>query len=430
MMSQHLRSSLLVLIAGFTLAACQDSAPKVTHPPLDPSLDEPAPRSVLTSMNINPDAKAGANGSALFIVHPETGSLEVHPFSSMRGGPVVGQGMHTALSLDRETVYCTLGGNKDLDLRLVTIDLHWQNGTAHPEVVDTRNLVPAGTRGNESNGASCHPGAPGIRQEGHGSRITEDGRFLLFSEMQNDRVRVFDTERADFAGEPQKHPSLYAPHGLYPNPSGSYAATPQYWFDHHTVGIWKLDSLSGAPSYAFAIHMADSARSGAYQHTVRWIDDQRFYVTVTQEMGQGDGTSQQGIWMGDLSLRSGQPVLGDEDILEGVSDCGIAGDKLYIAEGNVAQFLAGDPTPGHLSVWDISDPISPLFIRRFSAGDGFPDDFSNAHSIGVPVDGSSVFVESFSSHYLIQIDPITDTVVRVFGKEDGLDTPHGIYVQP
>jgi len=151
---------------------------------------------------------------------------------------------------------------------------------------------------------------------------------------------------------------------------------------------------------------------------------------VTQETTQGDGTSQQGIWMGNLYTREATPVLGDGDILEGVSDCGIAGDKLYVAEGNVAKFLAGDPTPGHLSVWNISTPEAPTLIRRFSAGDGFPPDFSNAHSIGIPVDGSSVFVESFSSHYLIQVDPRIDEVDRVFGKEDGLDTPHGIYVQP
>ena len=61
--------------------------------------------------------------------------------------------------------------------------------------------------------------------------------FLLFSEMQNDRIRVYDIQEGAFISEPQTHPTLYAPHGLYPNPSGTHAATPQYWFDHHTVGI-------------------------------------------------------------------------------------------------------------------------------------------------------------------------------------------------
>ena len=222
--------------------------------------------------------------------------------------------------------------------------------------------------------------------------------------MQNDRIRVYDIQEGAFTSEPQTHPTLYAPHGLYPNPSGTHAATPQYWFDHHTVGIWTLDSLTGSPSFGFAIQMADSGGTGAYQHTVRWLDDSRFYVTVTQEATQGNGTSQQGIWMGNLATRSAVQVLDESDILEGVSDCGIAGSKLYVAEGNVAKFLAGEATPGHLSIWDITSPESPTLIRRLSAGSGFPDDFANAHSIGIPLDGSSVFVESFSSHYLIQVD--------------------------
>lgn len=427
-MKLHNAASLLLLPLLFS--ACQGGPPSITHPPLDPTLDEPAPRSLVTSMNINPDPDAGPESSALYIVNPETGDLHVHPFSTMRGGPVPGQGMHTALTTDRETVFCTMGGNEDLDLRLVTIDLHWQNGHPHPEVLEVQSLVKAGTKGNESNGASCHPGGPGIRQEGHGSRITEDGRFLLFSEMQNDRIRVFDIQEGAFTSEPQTHPTLYAPHGLYPNPSGTHAATPQYWFDHHTVGIWTLDSLTGSPSFGFAIQMADSGGTGAYQHTVRWLDDSRFYVTVTQEATQGNGTSQQGIWMGNLATRSAVQVLDASDILEGVSDCGIAGSKLYVAEGNVAKFLAGEATPGHLSIWDITSPESPTLIRRLSAGSGFPDDFANAHSIGIPIDGSSVFVESFSSHYLIQVDPTTNEVVRTYGRADGLDTPHGIYVQP
>ena len=83
-----------------------------------------------------------------------------------------------------------------------------------------------------------------------------------------------------------------------------------------------------------------------------------------------------------------------------------------------------------MCIRDSTSPESPTLIRRLSAGSGFPDDFANAHSIGIPLDGSSVFVESFSSHYLIQVDPTTNEVVRTYGKADGLDTPHGIYVQP
>ena len=77
-----------------------------------------------------------------------------------------------------------------------------------------------------------------------------------------------------------------------------------------------------------------------------------------------------------------------------------------------------------------STAAPPSFVKRLSAGEGFPEDFSNAHSLGATADGSTVFVESFSTNYLIQLEAEGDTVVRVFGSAEGLDTPHGIYVQP
>ena len=67
--------------AALMLAACSETPESIEHPPLDPSLDEPAPRSVVTSMNINPDANAGPAGSALYILNPNSGALEVHPLS-------------------------------------------------------------------------------------------------------------------------------------------------------------------------------------------------------------------------------------------------------------------------------------------------------------------------------------------------------------
>ena len=95
-----------------------------------------------------------------------------------------------------------------------------------------------------------------------------------------------------------------------------------------------------------------------------------------------------------------------------------------------ATTLATGDYQGHVSVWDIADPEAPSFVKRLSAGEGFPEDFSNAHSLGATADGSTVFVESFSTNYLIQLESEGDTVVRVFGSAEGLDTPHGIYVQP
>jgi len=421
------------------LLSCGSARKSTQSPPDETPAEAPAeaptpaidvPPVVVTSMNINPKPEAGPNGSALYIVDVETGALHLFPFSTIEGGPVVGQGMHTALMPDMKKVYVTIGGNESLTLRVVVIEIDWKARVPSPRVVKTLELVEAGTPGNPANGAACHPGGPGIRQEGHGTRITLDGRYLTLSELQNDRLRILDTRTDTFIGEPTTHADLFAPHGLYPNPAGTLAATTQYWFDRNLVSLWNIDSETGALSHNASIPLQDGELRGSYQHTVRWLDDTRFYTNATQERDQGDGLSEQSVWLVDVATGTATAVLTATEILEGVSDLALAGDKMYVAEGNVAQFLAGEETPGHVSVFNISDPLKPTLIKRFSAGQGFPDGFSNAHSLGISADGASVFAESFSSHYLIQIDGRDDSVVRAYHKAEGLDTTHGIYMQP
>ena len=409
--------------------------PAVAEQPTDDTkpaqtTDNDVPSVVVTSMNINPKPEAGPEGSALYIVDVERGAMHLFPFSTIEGGPVVGQGMHTALMPDMKKVYVTIGGNEELTLRVVVIEIDWKDRIPSPRVVKTLELVDAGTPGNPANGAACHPGGPGIRQEGHGTRITLNGRYLTLSELQNDRLRILNTETDTFIGEPTTHDDLFAPHGLYPNPAGTLAATTQYWFDHNIISLWNIDPETGALSHSASIPLQDGELRGSYQHTVRWLDDARFYTSATQERDQGDGLSEQSVWLVDTTSGAATAVLTATEILEGVSDLALAKDKLYVAEGNVAQFLAGEETPGHVSVWSIADPIKPVLVKRFSAGDGFPEVFSNAHSLASSADGSKVFAESFSSNYLIEIDTSDDSVTRVFDQDSGLDTTHGIYMQP
>ena len=388
------------------------------------------PALLLTSLNTNADTSAGPLGSALYVVDVETGALSLFPFSQIEGGPVLGQPMHTAFTPDKRKVYVTIGGNAELSLRVVVVELDWSGTRLGARVVKTLEMVEAGTIGNEANGASCHPGGPGIRQEGHGTRVTKDGHFFTVSELQNDRIRVLDTRTDTFIGTPSTHKSLYAPHGLYPNNSGTLAAAPQYWFDRAGISLWCMDKTSGALTYHSTVELEHNGLRGAYLHTIRWLDETRFFTNATQERGQGDGSSEQAVWLVDLSTGKTCAVLDAKDILEGVSDVVIANGKLYVAEGNVAQLLAGDEAPGHLSIWNIKDPWRPVFVKRLSAEKGLPDDFSNAHGVAESHDGRVVFVESFSSNYLIQIDTETDTAVRIFDGSDGLDFTHGLYMRP
>ena len=218
--------------------------------------------------------------------------------------------------------------------------------------------------------------------------------------------------------------------GIHGQGTTTLAATPLYWFDHNAISLWSLDAKTGALAHASTVPLQDGELQGSYQHTVRWLDDHRFFTNVTQERDQGNGRSEQSVWLVDTRDRTSRAVLRADSILEGGSGLAIVGDKLYVAEGNAAQFLAGEEMPGHMSVWDIKSPEAPRFLTRLSAGKGLPKDFSNAHSLGVTAQGGAVFVESFSTSYLVQLDSQTNIVTPIFGSAGGLDTPHGIYLLP
>lgn len=423
------RSSLerATLAASFAvLAACGDGPTMGSSQPVAPG----APSTILTTLNTNPDTSRGPRASALTILDVDTGRIHVFPLSEIAGGSLPGQAMHTSVTADHRKVYVTMGGNTELTLRLAVIELRWKDGVPTPRIDKVIEMLAAGTPGNEANGAACHPGGPGIRQEGHGTRITRDGRFLTLSELQNDRVRILDTRTDRFVGPPSSHASLFAPHGLYPNPSANRAAAPQYWFDHNQVSLWRIHPDTGALSYDSTIDLVDGDLEGSYLHTVRWLDDYRFYTNATQEKDQGNGKSRQSVWLVDVRDGSTRAVLGEEQLLEGVSDTVLAAGKMYVAEGNVAQFLDGEETPGYLSIWDLKDPTRPTLIKRLSAGTGLPETFSNAHGLAESRDGSVVYVESFSSNFLIGIDTKTDEVRRIYTTDDGLDATHGLYMTP
>ncbi len=191
------------------------------------------PDTVLTLTNINPnDITAGPEGRALLILNVDSDELYNFPFTTIAGGPVYGQSQHTAIAPDKRTVYVTMGGDDTLPLRLLIIDLDWLGGIPTPTVTDTLQLIPAGS----------------TTQQAHGLAFTSDGLFLLFSELQNGRVRVLDTQTNQFVGSPLPHPSLTMGHGLFSNPSGTLAMSTQYTFEQDQVSIWNLDGSTGVTS--------------------------------------------------------------------------------------------------------------------------------------------------------------------------------------
>lgn len=230
-------------------------------------------------------------------------------------------------------------------------------------------------------------------------------------------------------GEPITNAVLKTPHGIYVNKNGTRAASVQYQFNAFEVGIWKIGS-DGLPTYEKSITLQDGNVKGAYTHTAWWLDNDRFFTQATQEDSQGDGSAEQSVWLVNAATGSAKAVIkaasaGDptSGALEGVSDTVVVGTKLYVAEGNVEKTAP----PGHLSIWDITNPESPKFLKRLSAGDGLPSDFLDSHELDLTPDKKFVILESFRTSHSIKVDTATDTVAKVFSKADGLDLSHGLH---
>jgi len=203
------------------------------------------PKTALVTLNIEADDSKGAQARALVLIDLATNQHWKFPFSTIKGGPVAGQPMHAALSADKQQVYITMGGNQWLPLRVITASIDWSGAAPQVEVVRTTEVLGANTVPAAPGASLCSVGKDPAIQEGHGPKLSQDGRFLFFSELNNHRLRVFNTRTGHWVGDPISHPSLKTPHGVYPNPSNTRAMSTQYQLDGNQVSLWKLNATTG-----------------------------------------------------------------------------------------------------------------------------------------------------------------------------------------
>lgn len=401
-----------LLAVVFTILCAVGCGPGSTGTEVDP------PARVLVHLNIQPDDSKGAKSRAIQLVDMDSHEHYTFPLSTLEGGPPVeGQPMHVLMAPDRKRIWVSVGGDLRLGLRILAVSVSWQKDGPKLKVVSTAEVLPPNTP-NTGGGAT---------QEGHGPHFGKDDSTFYFSEINNNRIRMYDTKTNKLVSTPITHAVLRSPHGFYPNKSGTKAASTQYDFDGADVGVWNIGA-DGVPTFDKKITLIDGAVKGAFSHTCWWLDETHFITNATQESNQGDKTAQQSVWLVDTAAGTAKAIIkagtGSNGVLEGVSDTVIANGKLYVGEGNVKKDIA----PGHLSIWNISNPASPVFVKRFSAGSGLPADFLDAHELDLSPDGKTVTIESFKSSHSIQVDTMTDEVGKVLDKSNAdLSLSHGLH---
>ncbi|MEE8292306.1 MAG: hypothetical protein V3R80_12560 [Candidatus Tectomicrobia bacterium] len=386
------------------------------------------PGSVLINLNINADDTNGASTRSLMVIEADTDQMWNFPFTGMTNNSADttatdGQPMHGALHPNRRWVYVTMGGSATLALRLLVIDLGWEGGMPMPTITKSVEILASG---NDT-------------QQAHGTRMTEDGHFLLFSEMNNNTLRVFDTWTNDFiTGGSYSHASLKTPHGAWPNASSTIAVAPQYEYGTSTPGaggdavsVWTMLPGSGALTFSKTITLTDGGVKGAFPHTVAWLDDNEFYTGATHDTSEAPAsTFEQSVFLVNVSAGTATAVLGKWDgsdessgVKEGVSDVVIANGNLYVCEGNVNNATGA----GYVSVWSIAGNGSLTFVKRLGANTGLPASFKQCHGLMGSRDGRWVFAQSFISNHLVKISSMTNMPARIWDSGDGLSLPHGFY---
>jgi hypothetical protein len=366
-----------------------------------------------------------------------------------------GGALHTVITPDGSKAYLSvMSSEKDpatfLALRINKLD--WKAGTADVKITKVMRaaepteepsfLIPTETDPNQPvtdlwkvtrvNG-----------QQLHGPTLHPNGKFIYFTQWTDNKIRVIDVDKDELAAvDPIQYGTRTRQiHGVFFNPSGDLAVATGYYYDMNEVTLYKVDKKTGNLTLDKVIPLTVSEKDkeyAAFTHFAWWLDD-RYAITSTQQTGNTSLTPVgwkvigPSVWLIDAVEGKGKMIIGpaknpdDPGIYKPASDVVVVGKKLYVGE---EDSMDATIEQGNVSVWDISDPNSPKFIKRLNAGKELPADFKMTHEIYASMDGRHVYAQSWASGHLVKIDGATDDVVAVVSSGDaGWHMPHGNFVQ-
>ena len=386
----------------------------------------------------------------LVLVHGEDDKIVIVPLEDLPGWrPASPQ--HTWITPDERTVFVATDAIPPFNASIVVLDLgevDWDAGTADVRI---RQIVPldvAGTPSDMPNLAQTDPSQPimpwtrPLYTQTHGPTFLPRSKFTYVTHYTDDRVRGFKI-RSDGTLEQRVRYSrrklTRQTHGVNFNDKGTVGLGVGYDYDIGEVRVYRANRHSGEVEVTHTIKLGTDREYGAFAHYAAWIDDRFAYVGAMQA-GPTSRTPQDAkivgpsVWLVDTEQDTATCVIGPTKTVDGrgmfrsPSDLAVAKDKLYVAEED-SWTPTNEHVPygkdGFISVWDVSNPSKPRFLKRMRPGAELPADFRNAHTATATHDEEAVFVSSFVSDHLIKIDTHTDKVAKVYSAADGLMMFHG-----
>jgi len=363
-----------------------------------------------------------------------------------------GGALHTIITPYGSKAYLSvMSSDKDpaTFLALSINSLDWKAGTADVKITKVMRAAEPGEKPSFLIPTQTDPNQPVTdlwkvnNQQLHGPTQQPNGKFVYFTQWTDNKIRVIDVAKDQLAAvDPIRYGTRTRQiHGVFFNPSGDLAMATGYYYDMNEVTLYKVDKNTGNLTIDKVIPLTISENDkqyAAFTHFVWWLDD-RYAITDSQQTGNTSLTPTgwkvigPSIWLIDVVEGKGKMIIGpaktadDAGIYKPASDVVVVGKKkLYVGEEDSIDATLDQ---GNVSIWDISDPNAPKFIKRLNAGKELPADFKNAHEIYASMDGKHVYAQSWASGYLVKIDGATDNVVAVVSAGDaGWHMPHGNFV--
>ena len=364
-----------------------------------------------------------------------------------------GGALHTIITPDGIKAYLSvMSSDKDPATFLaLSIDkLDWKAGTADVKITKVMRAAEPGEKPSFLIPTQTDPNQPVTalwttsvnNQQLHGPTTHPNGKFVYFTQWTDNKIRVIDVDKDELAAvDPIQYGTRTRQiHGVFFNPSGDLAMATGYFYDINEVTLYKVDEKTGNLTIDKVIPLTISEKDktyAAFTHFVWWLDD-RYAITSSQQTGNTSLTPTgwkvigPSVWLIDAVEGKGKMIIGpaktaaDAGIYKAASDVVVVGKKLYVGEEDSMDATVDQ---GAVSIWDISDPSSPKFIKRLMAGKELPEDFKMAHEIYASMDGRHVYAQSWASGHLVKIDGNTDEVIDVASNDVGWHMPHGNFVQ-
>lgn len=384
----------------------------------------------------------------IYLFNYETDQLIIVDPVNINGWPEDLPLQHTSALPGGDIVYITTDNTADHPSYVFALSvdhIDWDAGTATlsiesqlaADVANTPAELPFVEPVNDNQGV---PGwIAGRGTQIHGPTLLPYTDFLYMAEWSSDKIRVIDITTQDFAAiDPIVIPGYTEQtHGVTFNKSGTLGIGTGYYFDNSMLDVYEPNRETGELQVVGQIQLGDEEKHAAFTHYVYWLDE-RFALTASMQFDKTSLTPNSvkkiippSVWLLDTHEGTATRIIKDASnanghgVFRSPSDLAVANGKLYLAEEDSIDPTFGED--GYISVFDITDRYNPKFIKRLKPGVELPEGYAVAHTISPAPDNRHLIIASWVSGYVLKLDTVTDTVVKVWGPEDGLVQPHGLF---